>query len=409
MSDRNPAETQPHPRRSLVLVAVAFLAILTPPSLARASDDASKTMASKFRIVFDPATGQLRYQTTEETTEQRTVDCDAKPSTYRAFPIYFELDKDVLKKDEKTHETLAGIRDFLVDNPKTEVRIEGHTDTRASDDYNVQLSQRRAVRVMAWLVDHGVGEDRLTSEGKGEHSPNYRQSADDKAGVEKADFEACSTRKNGAFPEFCEARVWSKTRRVEVWVTKGTEALTQKCKSTSKRLRETTYTPLAEAACPYLLGPRLGALGPNSWVNAGASLQPAGLCWLELTATAGLMVNTVDLGDGFSNQNVEVPLVLRGRFWFGGHHAFVPELGLGITPYASDAGLTAEVLGHLGVGYGYRFSRAEGWRLGASVGMVVQSGAYLLAPLAVQFEQGFELAPYGELWGTYMFDMSGGG
>ena len=409
MSDRIPSETQSSQRWPLVLVGVAFLAILTLPSLARASDDASKKKESNFRIVFDPATGQLRYQTTEETTEQRTVDCDAKPSTYRAFPIYFELNKDVLKKDEKTHETLAGIGDFLVENPKTEVRIEGHTDTQASDDYNVQLSQRRAVRVMAWLVNHGVGEDRLTAEGKGEHQPNYRQNADEKVGVDRDEFTACSTPKNGTLPKFCEARVWSKTRRVEVWVTKGTESLTQKCKSTSKRTTERTYTPLADAACPYLLGARLGVLGPNSWVNVGASMQPLGLCWLELAATAGLMVNTIDRDDGFSNHNVEIPLILRGRFWSGDHHAFVPEVGLGITPYAHKGSFTAEVLGHLGVGYGYRFSRAEGWRLGASVGIVAQSGAYLLAPLATQFEQGFELAPYGELWASYMFDMSGGG
>ena len=43
----------------------------------------------------------------------------------------------------------------------TLLEIQGYADSRGSDDYNVQLSARRAERVRTWLVEHGVAPERL--------------------------------------------------------------------------------------------------------------------------------------------------------------------------------------------------------------------------------------------------------
>jgi OmpA-OmpF porin, OOP family len=51
------------------------------------------------------------------------------------------------------------------------VRIEGHTDSTGPDAYNLQLSQRRAAAVQAYLVLHGIPAERLSTEGKGESQP----------------------------------------------------------------------------------------------------------------------------------------------------------------------------------------------------------------------------------------------
>lgn len=51
------------------------------------------------------------------------------------------------------------------------VRIEGHTDTRGKDDYNMELSDRRARSVMKYLVENGVEASRLTAQGFGEDKP----------------------------------------------------------------------------------------------------------------------------------------------------------------------------------------------------------------------------------------------
>ncbi|MBN1654767.1 MAG: OmpA family protein [Deltaproteobacteria bacterium] len=51
------------------------------------------------------------------------------------------------------------------------VEIQGHTDDRGSDSYNLGLSQRRADSVRAWLVSAGVEPERLESKGYGESLP----------------------------------------------------------------------------------------------------------------------------------------------------------------------------------------------------------------------------------------------
>ena len=51
------------------------------------------------------------------------------------------------------------------------VRVEGHTDSRASDSYNMKLSQERADAVRQYLIDQGVASERLVAIGKGEREP----------------------------------------------------------------------------------------------------------------------------------------------------------------------------------------------------------------------------------------------
>lgn len=50
-------------------------------------------------------------------------------------------------------------------------RVEGHTDARGSDRYNMSLSERRAASVVRYLTDMGVESSRLTSRGLGKTQP----------------------------------------------------------------------------------------------------------------------------------------------------------------------------------------------------------------------------------------------
>ncbi len=63
---------------------------------------------------------------------------------------------------------------WLQANPDiSRVRLEGHTDSRAEDEYNQALSERRAIEVANWLVDHGLDHNRLLAVAFGETRPMW--------------------------------------------------------------------------------------------------------------------------------------------------------------------------------------------------------------------------------------------
>jgi outer membrane protein OmpA-like peptidoglycan-associated protein len=55
--------------------------------------------------------------------------------------------------------------------PNRTALIEGYTDSMGSDEYNRDLSQRRADSVKNYLVSRGISSDRLNTSGRGENSP----------------------------------------------------------------------------------------------------------------------------------------------------------------------------------------------------------------------------------------------
>jgi OmpA-OmpF porin, OOP family len=61
---------------------------------------------------------------------------------------------------------------WLKQNPDvSQIRLEGHTDARAGEDYNQGLSERRAIAVADWLVDHGLDHNRVLAVAFGEVRP----------------------------------------------------------------------------------------------------------------------------------------------------------------------------------------------------------------------------------------------
>jgi outer membrane protein OmpA-like peptidoglycan-associated protein len=83
--------------------------------------------------------------------------------------IYFDLNKHDIKPDA------ARILDVLVDimnkYPLMEIELGAHTDSRASDMYNLLLSNRRAAAAVDYLVSRGIARKRMKSKGYGERVP----------------------------------------------------------------------------------------------------------------------------------------------------------------------------------------------------------------------------------------------
>jgi outer membrane protein OmpA-like peptidoglycan-associated protein len=83
--------------------------------------------------------------------------------------ILFDYDKATIRQE--SYSALQSIADIMKEYPNTVFHIEGHTDSRGSDSYNMKLSKERAASVMNYLTTIGMPANRLTSEGYGEERP----------------------------------------------------------------------------------------------------------------------------------------------------------------------------------------------------------------------------------------------
>jgi len=84
--------------------------------------------------------------------------------------VNFATNSAALTSDSKEilDEGLKAVRDL---GAVIGVRVEGHTDSRGSEAYNMALSKKRAQSVVDYLVAQGVNSDRLVAVGLGESSP----------------------------------------------------------------------------------------------------------------------------------------------------------------------------------------------------------------------------------------------
>ena len=69
------------------------------------------------------------------------------------------------------YNALDGVSMVLKEYNKTVIEVAGHTDSSGSDQYNQQLSQRRASSVASYLSSHGIDSQRLITVGAGEAHP----------------------------------------------------------------------------------------------------------------------------------------------------------------------------------------------------------------------------------------------
>jgi outer membrane protein OmpA-like peptidoglycan-associated protein len=83
--------------------------------------------------------------------------------------VLFETGRADLKPG--TRQRLSELVRFLLDHSDRQVVIEGHTDNRGSTDSNLELSQRRAEAVRAFLIRAGVDAGRISAQGYGEAYP----------------------------------------------------------------------------------------------------------------------------------------------------------------------------------------------------------------------------------------------
>lgn len=102
-------------------------------------------------------------------------------------PIYFEYDQSKIKNDQIPAMEHNG--SYLKNNPSARVLIEGNTDNRGTNEYNLALGERRAMSAKAYLKAFGIEESRIRTVSYGEERPLFNgQSEDDYAHNRRDDF-----------------------------------------------------------------------------------------------------------------------------------------------------------------------------------------------------------------------------
>jgi outer membrane protein OmpA-like peptidoglycan-associated protein len=97
--------------------------------------------------------------------------------TVRLNNIFFDFDKTTLRPESIPE--LDRVVQFMIENPLVKVEIGGHTDSMGTDEYNINLSQGRADAVVNYVIEHGVGFDRIIAKGYGENMPVDTNSTDE--------------------------------------------------------------------------------------------------------------------------------------------------------------------------------------------------------------------------------------
>ncbi len=83
--------------------------------------------------------------------------------------IFFKFNSAELQLSSETE--LEILIEFMNENPKVKIEIEGHTDIIGKPEYNKELSEKRAKAVYDYLVNYGIDKKRLTFKGYGELQP----------------------------------------------------------------------------------------------------------------------------------------------------------------------------------------------------------------------------------------------
>ncbi|SDH01316.1 OmpA family protein [Psychroflexus sediminis] len=88
--------------------------------------------------------------------------------------VYFATDKANISG--KSEISLLKLINIFQKYPKTNIIVEGHTDSTGSESYNMQLSKERAQAVTNYLISNGIEDSRIKTNWYGEEQPKYDNS-----------------------------------------------------------------------------------------------------------------------------------------------------------------------------------------------------------------------------------------
>ncbi len=139
-------------------------------SISDLESESDRLRAEKERLAREKAEVELDRQKTEERLQAALSQVADTRDSARGMilnlpDILFDVDKATLKTELKT--AVAKLAGILLIMSELRVRIEGHTDSSGSEEYNLALSTERSQGVLSFLGGEGIDESRITAVGYG--------------------------------------------------------------------------------------------------------------------------------------------------------------------------------------------------------------------------------------------------
>jgi len=98
-------------------------------------------------------------------------------------PIYFDFDQAGIRPD--MIQTMAENAEYLQSIPESMVIIEGNSDERGTNEYNLALGERRAINVQQYLANIGVDSRRMRTLSYGEEKPLFMGQDEESYGLNR--------------------------------------------------------------------------------------------------------------------------------------------------------------------------------------------------------------------------------
>jgi outer membrane protein OmpA-like peptidoglycan-associated protein len=102
--------------------------------------------------------------------------------------VLFGYDQSNL--NAQAYRSLDKLTTILHKYPDTDLEIDGQTDSKGTESYNQDLSERRAQAVADYLISRGISSGRIRTVGMGERYPKYSNATEEgRAGNRRVEFQ----------------------------------------------------------------------------------------------------------------------------------------------------------------------------------------------------------------------------
>lgn len=132
----------------------------------------SRKTASEQKTTPPPPLGSEESLETPAPTKESYFTILEGRSTGPMLPVYFDFDKSNIRADQKGR--IRKNAQYLKGKRGANIIIEGNTDERGTNEYNMALGERRAMSAKKYLVNLGIAAGRISTISYGEEKPLNR-------------------------------------------------------------------------------------------------------------------------------------------------------------------------------------------------------------------------------------------